>query len=309
MTQPAREQMEAFYANPTGEYEHALRLAGHVLDDPNQDPDSDLSMLARQFLRRVENVQTLLSLTPPAQGGECRWVPVEPTEEMIASAGLYLAGLFDDGAYHRTAALIWCAMVNADLPTLPSGDPDHTDCDGPAGGGKFSHPALSTSPDALRPSGPASVAGSGESYGNQVEEIAVMLAWKCEEAALNPNDLVTLNRAKLRDVALEVVRLARDNLSAPASDGLRSALQKLETACDNLCATRSQETYLRMIDVDNAMEALEALDEARREARAALDQPDGMKVARSFATQANPDSWLSQPITETDQPQSGEGGE
>jgi len=70
MTQPAREQMEAFYANPTGEYEHALRLAGHVLDDPNQDPDSDLSMLARQFLRRVENVQTLLSLTPPAQGGE-----------------------------------------------------------------------------------------------------------------------------------------------------------------------------------------------------------------------------------------------
>lgn len=37
----------------------------------------------------------------------------------------------------------------ADEPVqLPTGDPDHTDCDGPNGGGRFSHPALTPAPAA-----------------------------------------------------------------------------------------------------------------------------------------------------------------
>lgn len=61
--------------------------------------------------------------------------------------------------------------------------------------------------------------------------------------------------------------------AAPASTGsdeLRRALERLERACDDLAANRSQETYLRMIDADKAEPFLEALDEARREARSAL---------------------------------------
>lgn len=63
--------------------------------------------------------------------------------------------------------------------------------------------------------------------------------------------------------------------SNPGADveRLRAALEALETACDNLCATRSKATYLRMIDEDGASEALVRLDDARREARAVLATP------------------------------------
>lgn len=52
---------------------------------------------------------------------------------------------------------------------------------------------------------------------------------------------------------------------------LTEALSGLEFSCDILASTRSAETYRRMIDVDKASEALSALDAARRNARATLN--------------------------------------
>jgi hypothetical protein len=39
------------------EFEEAIALANKVLDDNSRDPDSDLSMVSRQFLRRNEAVE------------------------------------------------------------------------------------------------------------------------------------------------------------------------------------------------------------------------------------------------------------
>ena len=50
---------------------------------------------------------------------------------------------------------------------------------------------------------------------------------------------------------------------------LREALERLESANDVLCATRSEKAYASMLE-DGASDALLALDDARREARAAL---------------------------------------
>lgn len=36
------------------EFDHAIKLAHKVLDRPSGDPDDDLAVLARQFLRSVE---------------------------------------------------------------------------------------------------------------------------------------------------------------------------------------------------------------------------------------------------------------
>lgn len=41
------------------EFHEAVRLANRVLDRPNGDPDDDLAVLARQFLRMVEVVSEL----------------------------------------------------------------------------------------------------------------------------------------------------------------------------------------------------------------------------------------------------------
>lgn len=43
------------------ELEDAIKLANHVLDTPNRDPDNDLSMMARQFLRSLEKISYLES--------------------------------------------------------------------------------------------------------------------------------------------------------------------------------------------------------------------------------------------------------
>lgn len=55
------EELRAFYAKPKLEFAAAVELANRVLGDAGRDPDSDLSLLARQLLRRVENVDTLLT--------------------------------------------------------------------------------------------------------------------------------------------------------------------------------------------------------------------------------------------------------
>lgn len=48
------------------EIELAVRLADKVLDRPYADPDDDLAMLARQFLRTLEAAKTVL--LPMAKG-------------------------------------------------------------------------------------------------------------------------------------------------------------------------------------------------------------------------------------------------
>lgn len=57
----AIERIREFYSQPVGEFAQALKLANRILDDASRDPDSDISMLSRQLLRRVENVETLLT--------------------------------------------------------------------------------------------------------------------------------------------------------------------------------------------------------------------------------------------------------
>jgi hypothetical protein len=43
------------------EKDDAIRLANKVLDTPNRDPDDDLSMMSRQFLRALEPTSRLRS--------------------------------------------------------------------------------------------------------------------------------------------------------------------------------------------------------------------------------------------------------
>lgn len=61
-----------------------------------------------------------------------------------------------------------------------------------------------------------------------------------------------------------------------AGEAVREALANLERACDRLAGSRSQQTYLHMIDHDKATDLLAELDEARALARSALQtQPAG----------------------------------
>lgn len=41
------------------EREYAIKLANAVLDQPGRDPDDDVSVLARQLLRAVDELQQL----------------------------------------------------------------------------------------------------------------------------------------------------------------------------------------------------------------------------------------------------------
>lgn len=77
----------------------------------------------------------------------------------------------------------------------------------------------------------------------------------------------------------EAMKVARDALSAAMylrpspsvpPQGETSILRELEAACEALAATRSQETYLSMVDHDKATDALARLDRARAAARKAL---------------------------------------
>lgn len=42
------------------ERDDAIKLANRVLDNPDLDPDGDLSVLARQFIRHVETVRSIV---------------------------------------------------------------------------------------------------------------------------------------------------------------------------------------------------------------------------------------------------------
>lgn len=47
------------------ELDEAVDLANKVLDRPNADPDDDLAILARQFLRALEREQALYDAAMP----------------------------------------------------------------------------------------------------------------------------------------------------------------------------------------------------------------------------------------------------
>lgn len=63
------------------EYENALVLARRILDRPNEDPDGDLAMLARQFLRAVERAAAV-RIIEPLPDGRVLWcrvnAPLDP---------------------------------------------------------------------------------------------------------------------------------------------------------------------------------------------------------------------------------------
>ncbi|MCK9361761.1 hypothetical protein M0Q28_06095 [Patescibacteria group bacterium] len=67
---------------------------------------------------------------------------------------------------------------------------------------------------------------------------------------------------------------ARATAAEAERDEEREALEELEAASDALAATRSQQTYLSMIDNDRATDALNRLDVARKRARNALGGKD-----------------------------------
>ena len=57
----AEAMSESKTTKPDPEHEEAIALANKVLDDASRDPDSDLSMLSRQFLRALEKIEYLES--------------------------------------------------------------------------------------------------------------------------------------------------------------------------------------------------------------------------------------------------------
>lgn len=97
------------------------------------------------------------------------------------------------------------------------------------------------------------------------------------------NSVCTAYEALVSEEQAHSEALAELAASKAREDALVEALRGMEAANEALCATRSQETYLAMIDRDKAQDALVALDDARRNARALLaltkPTPDEGEVA------------------------------
>jgi hypothetical protein len=92
------------------ERDDAIRLANAVLDDASRDPDDDLAMISRQFLRSLE--RHIVS------------VPAEPTEAMISAGYDRLSKLYEQKAtsgmeIRETAARAYRAMIAA-APVHPA---------------------------------------------------------------------------------------------------------------------------------------------------------------------------------------------
>jgi hypothetical protein len=51
----------------------AIRLANKLLDEPNADPDDDLRMLSRQFLRRNERVESFEAMRRAIESERLTW--------------------------------------------------------------------------------------------------------------------------------------------------------------------------------------------------------------------------------------------
>lgn len=57
--------VKAFYPREIREREVAIRLATALLDEPNVDPDDELRVLSRQFLRECERSMAFLGSSNP----------------------------------------------------------------------------------------------------------------------------------------------------------------------------------------------------------------------------------------------------
>jgi len=79
------------------EREETIRLANKLMDEPNCDPDDDLRMLSRQFLRCIEKLQDTKAVLvrwhddqhPPEVPGLYYWETIRPDNNW-PSPGLYL---------------------------------------------------------------------------------------------------------------------------------------------------------------------------------------------------------------------------
>lgn len=96
---------------------------------------------------------------------------------------------------------------------------------------------------------------------------------ECEDDC--PNCAIPMTRVTWEEDAHDAYKTAESQMNRALKaererDALADALRNLERANHDLAATRSQGTYLSMIDNDKATVALEALDEARRDARSRL---------------------------------------
>lgn len=90
-----------------------------------------------------------------------------------------------------------------------------------------------------------------------------------------PNCEIPLTRVTWRDDARDAygtaeVQMERALKTEREREAVVDVLRNLERANEALAATRSQQTYLSMIDNDRASEQLEQLDDARRDARSHL---------------------------------------
>lgn len=97
-------------------------------------------------------------------------------------------------------------------------------------------------------------------------------------ACRNWQRMPSLSSDDIADVAGALQSFVKARLASPPADlkadnaALVEALRALEQANEDLCATRSQVTYNSMIHHDKAYDQLQALDDARRNARAILQR-------------------------------------
>ena len=65
-------------------------------------------------------------------------------------------------------------------------------------------------------------------YENQIEQLAFELAFELEEASLDKNDLVAINRKKLEAIATRVLARQKDEREAAVKEAREKALEESE---------------------------------------------------------------------------------
>jgi len=115
------------YKHFTDGMEAAAQICGSLAETTYDDSDGfeaatgcEASIMAVVHDQRREqaDIASGASLTPPAQSGEWRWVPVEPTEEMVAAGTL---SMHPCGFVHNVH-VVWGQMLSA-IPDAAPGRP------------------------------------------------------------------------------------------------------------------------------------------------------------------------------------------
>ena len=163
----ARAAIAALQSCPAEEWEGPLTLSEQALIDAawekhkaagsNALLDAAIAKTRQRIEDAVGNADPVKALLRPAEPASdpCK-LPIDVRTLVIAAREVW--ELVEFGALpdaDQTKALdqaleaFSSRVPYADDPVqLPTGDPDHTDCDGPNGGGRFSHPALTPAPAA-----------------------------------------------------------------------------------------------------------------------------------------------------------------